>query len=67
MSNRKVFLKKDHKEKFTLKRGWFVNAWRLVDEDGDDVVQPWFDKRKDAIKFAKSEGYELKMEIPYGK
>lgn len=46
------FLKKDRKERFNLKRGWFVNAWRVVDAQGKDMFRPWCDTRKEALKCA---------------
>ena len=30
------YLKKDRMERFNTKRGWFVDAWRIVDENGVD-------------------------------
>jgi hypothetical protein len=46
-------LVKDRQEHFNTRRGWFVNAYRLVDpETGLDLVQPWFSTRKDAITYA---------------
>lgn len=46
------YLKKDRKERYNLKRGWFVNAWRIVTEAGADLVQPWDDTRSEAKKTA---------------
>lgn len=34
-------------------------AWRLVDEHGQDVVQPWFDTKAEALAYAKGAGHEL--------
>ena len=34
------YLKKDRMERYNMKRGWFVVAWRIVDENGVDMVQP---------------------------
>lgn len=45
---------KDHQERFNLKRGWFVNAWRLVSHTGDDMVQPWFNSKADLREYAKT-------------
>ena len=53
------YLKKDHQERFNLKRGWFVNAYRIVDEDGVDMVQPWSNTKKDARETAKALGIKL--------
>lgn len=44
---------KDRQERFNLKRGWFVNAWRLVSASGADMVQPWFSKKSDLREYAK--------------
>ena len=49
----------DRKERFNLKRGWFVNAWRLVNSDGQDLVQPWFDTKGEARAYAKAEGWAV--------
>lgn len=43
------YLLRDRMECFTLKQGWFENAWRIVTEAGQDMVQPW-DKRKSEAK-----------------
>jgi hypothetical protein len=43
------YFKRDRMERFNLKRGWFVNAWRIVTEAGNDMVQPW-DQRKSEAK-----------------
>lgn len=45
-------LVKDSQERFNLKRGWRVNAWRIVDEAGRDLVQPWSDTKADASTLA---------------
>lgn len=56
------YLKKDHMERFNTKRGWFVNAWRIVDENGVDLVQPWPNTKGEARETAKRLGIELKGE-----
>lgn len=48
------YIKKDRQERFNLKRGWFVNAWRIVDASGADMVQPWSRTKKDAMKTAEA-------------
>lgn len=53
------FLKKDQMERFNLKRGWMVNAWRIVDAEGNDLVQPWSSTKKDARDTAQSLGIFL--------
>lgn len=55
-----AFLKKDRMERFNLKRGWFVNAWRIVDAAGRDLVQPWFSTKTDARVYAAGAHIELK-------
>ncbi|ENB7451812.1 hypothetical protein ACPTFP_21295 [Pseudomonas aeruginosa] len=47
------YLKKDRQERFNLKRGWFVNAWRIVDEQGRDLVQPWPNTKTEARRVAR--------------
>lgn len=47
---------KDHQERFTLKRAWYVNAWRVVDQTGRDILQPWFDSKGYASELAKKQG-----------
>ena len=53
------YLKKDMQERFNLKRAWFVNAWRIVDADGNDMVQPWARTKKEARHVAKHLGIHL--------
>lgn len=53
------YLKKDRLERYTCQRGRFVNAWRIVDESGNDLVQPWSDTKKEARDTAKALGIKL--------
>lgn len=53
------YLKKDRQERFNLKRAWFVNAWRIVDKDGCDMVQPWMSTKSEARDVAKKIGIRL--------
>lgn len=53
------YLKRDREERFNLKRGWFVNAWRIIDASGVDLVQPWFRTKGDAKNFASNHGITL--------
>lgn len=53
-----AYLISDRKEKYNLKRGWFVKAYRIVDKNGKDLVQPWFDTKKEAMQYAKNR-YDL--------
>lgn len=57
------YLKKDRMERYNMKRGWFVVAWRIVDENGNDMVQPWPNKKGEAREIAKRLGIELKGEL----
>jgi hypothetical protein len=50
------YLKRDRQERFTLKRGWFVNAWRIVNEAGSDLIQPWDTRKSEAKQTADTEG-----------
>ena len=54
------YLKKDKEERFNMKRAWFVNAWRIVDKDGRDLVQPWSRTKKGALDLAKILDIEIK-------
>jgi hypothetical protein len=53
------YLKKDQQERYNSKRGWFVNAWRIVDENGIDMVQPWFDTKTQARTYARNMHIDL--------
>jgi hypothetical protein len=57
------YLKKDRMERYNSKRGWFVNAWRIVDEKGIDLVQPWPNTKSEARRTAVQLGIELKGEL----
>ena len=55
-----AFLVKDTQERFNMKRGWFVVAWRLVDPTTKrDLVQPWFNTKTEARKYAKLQGIKI--------
>ena len=58
------YLKKDRMERYNMKRGWFVVAWRIVDENGVDMVQPWSNTKGEARETAKRLGIELNGERP---
>lgn len=47
------YIKKDRQERYNYKRGWFVNAYRVVDVDGKDLFQPWCNSKKEAMVTAK--------------
>ena len=57
--SKQVYLKKDTDERFNRKRVWLVVAYRLVDADGKDQVQPWPRTKKDALEIAKMLGWEV--------
>lgn len=42
------YLKQDRREHTNRLRAGFANAWRIVDEGGVDLVQPWCDKKTEA-------------------
>jgi hypothetical protein len=56
---KEVWLELDQQERFNLKRAWFVKAYRLVDINGVDAVQPWFNNKTSARWFAKHMGWKL--------
>ena len=33
-------------------RFYFVNAWRIVDEKGLDIVLPWMNSKREAVQIA---------------
>ncbi len=47
-----AFLKKDRQERFNIHRAWFVNAWRLVNHKGKDMIQPWMTSKSEAREVA---------------
>lgn len=59
------YLKKDLMERYNSKRAWFVNAWRIVDENGADLVQPWPNTKSEARRLAVQLGIELKGELTW--
>jgi len=46
------YLLKDRQKNFNLKRGWFVVAWRIVDENRIDLIQPWMSTKSAAKRIA---------------
>lgn len=62
--SRRGYLLKDRKERFNMKRGWFVVAWRIVDEQGVDLVQPWCDTKAEAVELAKRLGIVIAGDYP---
>lgn len=57
------YLYKDTQERFNLKRSWRVNAWRIVDEQGKDMVQPWFNTKAELFAMAKKIGIRISRVI----
>jgi len=53
------YLKKDKLERYNTRRAWFVKAWRIVNDKGQDMVQPWFNTKTEARKYAKETGLKL--------
>lgn len=47
-------LVKDRVERYSRNMGkwYFVNAWRIVDNDGEDMIQPWQNTKGEAKKLA---------------
>lgn len=62
--SRSGYLKKDRMERFNMKRGWFVNAWRIVDESGRDLVQPWSKTKAEAREVAERIGIVILGDFP---
>ena len=58
-NKRVVYLKKDIQEHFNRKRSWYVNAYRIVDENGKDLIQPWCDSKKEARDVCIYKNWEL--------
>lgn len=58
--NKVGFLEMDSEERFNTKRSWRVQAWRIVDAEGKDLVQPWFRTQGEAKETAKALGISLK-------
>lgn len=54
------YLKKDTMEMYNMKRSWVVNSWRIVDENGIDLVLPWPRTKSEARQLAVQLGIELK-------
>lgn len=59
---RDCWLKRDQREVISMKpksRARFAQAWRIVDKNGDDLVQPWCNNRAEARALAKNLGYKI--------
>jgi Fe-S-cluster containining protein len=53
------YLIKDSQERFNTKRSWRVVAWRVVNDQGQDMLQPWFDSKGQAAEGAKKQGISI--------
>ncbi len=53
------YLKQDKRECIKGRRVWFKNAWRVVDDRGNDLLQSWFDTRQKATETAKALGIKI--------
>lgn len=63
-AQRTGYLVKDRREKFVCggarpTRAWFVNAWRIVDANGKDLIQPWQDTKGEARRVAEASNIKL--------
>jgi hypothetical protein len=58
------YLLKDRKERGNLKRWWYVNAWRIVDVNENDLFQPRCDTKAEALKVAKALNITVIGELP---
>lgn len=50
---RLAHLVKDRVQRYSGNRTWYVNAWRLVDHRGADVLQPWARTKAEARDMAR--------------
>ena len=53
------YLKKDTLEMYNMKRTRFINSWRIVDENGVDMVLPWSRTKSEARQTAVQLGIKL--------
>jgi len=59
-----VFLRKDYQElwRCSTRRTTRPVAWRLIDSvTGIDMVQPWFNRKPEALEFAKQRGWSVEV------
>lgn len=47
------------KRERTQGQSWMGTAWRIVDEDGQDLIQPWLDTKAHAMEIARQREYLL--------
>lgn len=65
-----VFLVRDQQERLRYSwrtrkiTGYWVVAWRITDEAGVDLIQPWFNYRRQAREFAEKQGWQVAKEAP---
>jgi len=46
-------------ERISVLRGWFITRYRVIDMDDQDILQPWFETKKEATRIAKELGYTV--------
>lgn len=46
-------------ERVTIRNGWFVTGYRVVDMEDKDILQPWFKSHKEAALVAVALGYKV--------
>jgi hypothetical protein len=56
------YLRKTQQEQLGLKRPYWTTAYRIVDREGNDIVQPWLATKGEAIALAKSMNLTLVRE-----
>ncbi len=56
MESKPVTLKLSLMESISFR---WVNGWQLLDASGEDLVQPWFRRKREALDFAKSKGWTV--------
>jgi hypothetical protein len=60
---REVYLLRDQMEKRNTQSVAFVIAWRVVDKDRVDVLQPWFETRREAHEAIEALKYKFMGEL----
>jgi hypothetical protein len=53
------YLQRTRQERFTLKRAWTVNAYRVLHPEGVDLFQPWAATKKEAREVCLAQGILL--------
>jgi hypothetical protein len=60
---KKVYLLRDQMEKLNTQSVSFVIAWRVVDKDRVEVLQPWFETRRGAHEAIEALKYKFMGEL----